>query len=265
MFDRWAEHIAKAAEYFFTPFAYPGHFGELSGLILSNRPLARELVHLTGHRRWFEAQGFRTVIDVGGYIGAFSLALRILLPDAQIYAFEPIPENFRKLTANMDKRGRFQAFQSAIGNQTGTIDFNQSSFAPSSSILPMGDLHKQTFPHTAETTKITVPIARLDDFLGQMTLEPPVLLKLDVQGYEEQALLGATDLLRKVDVVQTEVSFQPLYEGQADFDRLNALMKTRGFEYSGGFDNLISPSDGSVLQTDVMFVRKTEPSEGGAA
>jgi FkbM family methyltransferase len=256
MFNRWPEKISKAAEYFFTPFMYPGQFGKLTGLTLRNRPLVRELVHLTAHRKWFETVNPAVVIDVGGYIGAFALAMRTMLPETWIYTFEPLPDNFAKLQHNMAGDARFTAFQTALGDRQGTTDFWRCDFVASSSVLPMEDLHKEAFPATACSTKVTVPIARLDDHLAEMHLKRPVLMKLDVQGFEAQALAGAGETLQQVDYILTEVSHQPLYEGQVGFDELYALMKSHGFTYSGGFDSLISPVDGSILQSDALFIRK---------
>jgi len=256
MFNQWPDKIHKAAEYIFTPFMYKGKFGKLAGLTLSNRPLVRELVHLTEHRKWFETINPTAVIDVGGYIGAFALAMRTMLPDARVYTFEPLPDNFEKLQANMAGDEKFTAFQTALGDTAGTTDFWRCEFVASSSVLPMEDLHKEAFPMTACSMKVTVPIARLDDYLPEMDLDGPVLMKLDVQGFEAQALAGAAETLKKVDYVLTEVSHQPLYEGQVTFEQLYDLMKSHGFTYSGGFDALISPADGSILQTDALFIRK---------
>lgn len=256
MFNQWPEKINKAAEYFFTPFMYPDKFFKIAGLTMRNRPLVRELVHLTAHRKWFETINPGAVIDVGGYIGAFALAMRAMLPETWIYTFEPLPDNYAKLQKNMAGDERFKLFQTALGDTQGTTDFWRCEFVASSSVLPMEDLHKAAFPMTACSTKVTVPIARLDDYLDEMVLERPVLMKLDVQGFEAQALAGAAETLEKVDYVLTEVSHQPLYEGQVTFEKLYALMKSHGFSYSGGFDALISPADGSILQTDALFVRK---------
>jgi FkbM family methyltransferase len=262
MLENFAEWVAKAGRYFFTPFEYPRSFMRLIRLMVTNRPLVRELVFLSEHRQWFAGSNFRTVIDVGGYIGAFSFAIRQMLPETQLYTFEPLLENYQTLVKNHCGDGHLRAFNTALGERRGEVDFWRSDFAPSSSALPMGELHRQAFPHTAGLTKVTVPIARLDDFLTMMTLEGTVLLKIDVQGYEAAVLRGAVETLKQVDCILTEVSFRSLYEGQATFDQLNNLLHEHGFVYAGSFDTLLSPLDGSILQSDALFVRQNRKGSG---
>ena len=47
-----------------------------------------------------------TVIDVGANVGWFSLlTAKIVGPSGKVHAFEPLPQNQRRLQANMDKNG----------------------------------------------------------------------------------------------------------------------------------------------------------------
>ena len=248
--------LIKGIEYFSLPFQYPRHFFSLMGKVFADRPLVHELPRLTPHRAWFRAAGIRTVIDVGGFVGSSAYALRMMLPEAAIYSFEPLQDNFDRLVKNLAALGNFQAFCTALGERTGELDFYRSDFTASSSALPMGDLHRKAFPRTAHVNKVTVPLARLDDYLDRMTLRPPVLLKIDVQGYEDVALRGAPKLLESVDYLLTEVSYQPLYEGQVLFDGLYRMLAAQGFCYAGNFDSMLSPLDGAILQSDALFVKK---------
>jgi hypothetical protein len=120
----------------------------------------------------------------------------------------------------------------------------------------MADLHRQAFPQTERQTKITVPVARLDDYLDRIDLQPPVLLKLDVQGYEAAVLRGATQTLARVDFLLCELSFAELYAGQPLFDEIHALLTGQGFRYAGSLDSMLSPLDGSILQADGLFLRE---------
>ena len=256
MIGNWVEKCYKGMRYLALPFDYPRWFGLLWKTLLTDRLLAHELARLQAQRAWFEKAGFKTLVDVGANTGAFSFAMRLMLPECQIYAFEPLPDCFKALERNLGSLGRFKGFCSAIGERSGEVSFYRSQQSASSSLLPMGDLHRQAFPWTAELSRVNVPLAKLDDFLPQMQLLKPMLLKIDVQGYEDKVLQGADGVLSQADYLLTEVSYRPLYEGQPLFGEMNDILKSRGFIYAGSFDALISPLDGSILQSDALFVRK---------
>ncbi len=239
------------------PYQYPGSTLSLINKTFTDRMLVRELVAMSDHRDWYLANNFRTVIDVGAFIGAFAYDIHTILPEAHIYSFEPLPENYLKLVNNLAPTPHFRAFHTALGDQKGEMNFWKSDFMASSSALPMAELHKDTFPYTSHATAMTVPVARLDDYLPSLELEPPVLLKIDVQGYEDKVLSGGSETLQKVNCVLSEVSYKRLYEGQVLFGQIYASLAEKGFEYAGNFDSLISPVDGTILQSDALFVCKT--------
>ncbi len=204
---------------------------------------------------WLRQSGVRTVIDVGAHKGEFACAIRAVLPGARIYAFEPLEDCYEILRRKLGANGHGRAFLAAVGRRDGTLTLWRSSYAKSSSILPMAELHKVSFPWTATTTPQNVEIKSLDSYNGQLQLEPKVLLKIDVQGYEAEVLRGAAQLLQKVDCILLEISFRPLYEGQPSFAEIHSLLHEAGFSYSGNLEQLLSPLDGSLLQADALFVR----------
>ena len=255
MVGTFSERLIKLIEYGRTPFKYPDRFFQLWSIMLTNRRLIAELVQISKHRKWYEKNGFKTIIDVGGFIGAYALAMKTILPDVSIYSFEPIKENFDSYINNMKRYSDCKIFNTALGEESGTIDFWQNAFAASSSILDIDEEHIKAFPETASRNKIQVPIARLDDYENQMELIHPVLLKLDVQGYEDKVLNGSKQILKNVDYVIAEVSFSTLYSGQALFRDIYQIMLDSGFKYGGNFENLISPKDGTILQADALFYR----------
>jgi FkbM family methyltransferase len=204
---------------------------------------------------WIRQAGIRTVLDIGAHRGEFSSAIRALLPEAQIYAFEPLPDCCRELARRFGANGSFEVFPVAIGAAHDRITLWRSSYPKSSSVLPMADLHKHSFPWSAGTTPLAVEMRALDEYLEQLKLTEKVLLKIDVQGYEAQVLNGAKELLKRVAYLLLEVSFQPLYEGQGAFAEIHAFLQSAGFSYSGNLEQLLSPLDGSVLQADALFVR----------
>lgn len=205
-------------------------------------------------KSWLREIGFSTVIDVGANTGQFARAAHYVFPDARIYSFEPLPACLDAMRNRMKGIPKFEAFGSAIGNDEGTITIHQSAFSPSSSILEMTPGHTEAFPWTEGGTDVVVEIHRLDSFLPRMTLEGKVLLKIDVQGFSQQVLLGAPLTLARSDMVFIETSFVTLYEGEATFDQTYRFMMDAGFAFAGFLDQLEHPRTGRILQGDAIFV-----------
>jgi len=255
MQDAFIEKIIKSIKYGSTPFRYPRHFFYQWKLIFSNRPLIGELVHLSEHKKWYETIGFNTIIDVGAYIGSYALAMKTILPQATIYSFEPIQKNYEHLIKNLDGYKKFKAFNTALGDSNGNIEFWKNEFAASSSILDIEEEHIKAFPATKMRDQIQVPISCLDEYKDEMEIIHPVLLKMDVQGYEDKVINGAKQILNDVDYIITEVSFRSLYKDQPLFGDIYDHLSSLGFQYGGNFETLLSPKDGSILQADALFYR----------
>jgi FkbM family methyltransferase len=247
--------LIKGIEYLSLPFQYPHRFLPLLAKVLVHRTLIHEMPRLTPQRAWFQKMGIQTVMDVGSFIGSFAYAIRHILPQASIYSFEPLQDNYTHLLKNLSPFGHFQAFNTAIGDHAGQMQFHRSDFSPSSSALEMGELHRQAFPHSAHSTTLDVPVARLDDYLEKMTLTPPVFLKIDVQGFEDAVLRGAGQVLKQVEFLEIEVSYQPLYSGQMLFDGIYKMLADSQFRFAGNLDSMVSPLDGSILQSDALFIK----------
>ena len=248
------EMLVKIAQFLALPFRFPKLANRIIPWAFTQRPMISELARLADHANWYRSKGFNTVIDVGANIGAYCFAMRALLPEVNIYAFEPIPECYERLNSNLNEMGKFKAFHTAVGNHSGTTKFHHNAFHASSSILAMDKAHKRIFPSTSQSEVINVPITRLDEYINQIELEPPVLLKIDVQGYEDQVLLGAEMLLTKVDFILTEVSYISLYKGQPLFDDIYYLLKARGFQFMGNQEVLLNKKNGDIIQSDAIFM-----------
>lgn len=104
------------------------------------------------------------------------------------------------------------------------------------------------------TDSIPLSMQRLDDL--ELALDPPLLLKLDVQGFELEVLTGATETLKRTEVVLTEVSLMEYNKGQPLMHEVVAWLAERDFlpfDICGG---LRRSSDAALFQTDMIFVRR---------
>ena len=198
----------------------------------------------------------KTIIDVGANEGQFVEEILNIFPLAEIYSFEPLGDCYKKLMSNFRNNKKVHTYNFALGEQDGEITFSRSSASPSSSILKMGDLHKKLYPHTANLVEEKVKIKRLDDVFADVNLENEVLLKIDVQGAEEKVIKGGSSVLKKANMIITEVSYATLYENQPLFRDIMNLLEKYGFSYIGNMEQFANPLTGAPLFADAIFVKK---------
>ena len=204
---------------------------------------------------WLKGRNIQTLFDIGANVGQFALQIHRVLPDAMLYCFEPLEDCYNELLKKMGHLPRFRAFNFALGDRSGQAQIYRNDYTPSSSLLPMEDLHKRAFPFTAHTTAQKIEIRRLDDISQQVDIVDDVLVKMDVQGTEDKVILGGEKLLSRASVLIVETTFEPLYNGQPLFDTIYALLRERGLVHMGTESIMRNPKDGRVLQCDSLFMR----------
>lgn len=205
---------------------------------------------------FFQNFNIETILDIGANTGQLAITLRCAFPNAQIYSFEPLPNCYAQLVENMRRFKNFQAFNIALGETSGTIEFEENEFSASSSILKISDEHTKNFPFTEKTKKVQVDVKTLDSLSENVALNGNMLVKMDVQGYESFVIAGGKQVLKKAKIIITETSVETLYENQKLFSDIYQQLTNLGFEYKGSFDQLKSPIDGRILQQDALFVKK---------
>ena len=73
---------------------------------------------------------------------------------------------------------------------------------------------------------------KLDKIIKQYAGKKNIYLKIDTQGYEYPILLGSGNLLKRIKLIQLELSLQKLYEGQESWGKI--LKYLEKFEYIFG-------------------------------
>ena len=221
--------------------------------------LSTHVVASAEHRRVLDCE-IGTVVDIGANKGQFSLAARQWAPNSRVFAFEPLPDaasTFRKV---FQGDSRVTLYQVAIGPRAEEAAIHVSEADDSSSLLPISPLQISLHPGTGEVRTETVRVGRLSDYISASEIASPALLKLDVQGYELEALRGCEDLLRKFDLVVVECSFVELYEGQALAHEVTHFLQMNGFVLRNVYDLEYDPR-GQAIQGDFLF-GKTAPRKG---
>ena len=219
----------------------------------------------TSNLAWLQGMDIKTIIDVGANVGQSALHFHTLLPNAQIFSFEPLPDCYEQLCHATKDIPRIRSYNLALGDKEGEIGMHRSQFSPSSSLLEMGDLHKEAFPFTKDQTVEMVRMTTLDTVGSHLELKRNILIKIDVQGYEDKVLAGARRTLQETTVVILETSFYELYSGQPLFSHIHGLLSDRGFAYAGSWGQLANPNNGIPLQQDSIFVKRGWKPPAGAA
>ena len=204
---------------------------------------------------WLIKTNINTVFDIGASTGRYARIIHEVLPAAYIYSFEPLKDCYEELQERMQKVRNFSAFNVALGDDEGEIEFHRNEYSASSSILPMADLHKQNFPFTAQHTTIKVKSARLDDIARDLEIKDNLLIKIDVQGFEDKVIAGGRNTIKRATILIIETSFQTLYVGQPLFEDIYDSLKEY-FRYLGSLNQAVSSIDGSILYADCIFIRK---------
>jgi len=206
------------------------------------------------HVRVLSGLDFRTVVDIGANRGQFALVARRCLPQARIISFEPLPAAAAKFRAVFAGDDRVTLHEVAIGPVPGNATIHVSRRDDSSSLLPITAMQVALFPGTRETSTAVVHVAPLREFVSVEDIQPPAMLKLDVQGYELEALRGCEDLLGQFTYVYAECSFVEMYAGQAMADEVIAWLRERGFRLRG-VHNTEYDRDWRAIQADFLFAR----------
>jgi len=128
-----------------------------------------------------------TAIDVGGHCGFWSFYLGGNFK--KVYAFEPV-EIFRECFKKNIPHGNVELLPVALGNENGFVSMNV-------------ELENTGATHVSSNTNDLdkVELKKLDDY----ELTDVDFIKIDVEGYENQVVLGAKEtLLRNKPIIIVE-------------------------------------------------------------
>ena len=213
----------------------------------------------TRYSKIIHAYNISVVFDVGANVGQFGLELLQDNFSGKIISFEPTIDAYFKLEKLSRKYPNWTVHERvALGERDGAVKINVAgNSAESSSVLDMGSAHKESAPYSKYVSKEDVKLITLDSvFSDYVTANDEVLVKIDVQGYEERVLTGAIDSIKKVRAVKLECSLVSLYEGDKTYEFYFDWLKKLGFVLFDLEAGHAHPITGRLLQFDAVFIRE---------
>lgn len=212
------------------------------------------------------------IIDLGAR-GGLNFDVKKFTSEVKVYAIELDPDECARLNEleAINFASRTHYFPVALSSKKEKRSFYLTKDPACSSIYPPIEYLAYRFkeldcikPTAIESFDfITLDNWAADNGIGQVDF-----LKLDTQGSELEILKGSAQTLSKTSLVEIEVEFSPIYEGQPLFADVDTFMRANGFVL-WNLSNLVHYSvneDPQILSTLTSFHNSKKfdlPNPGG--
>lgn len=167
------------------------------------------------------------VLDVGANKGQYAQEIRSLGFKGQIHSFEPT-SYYEHLLKASEGDNHWQTYRFGFGATSGKLEmYIASNDGESSSLLKPKNIMAQGFGISFEKTE-EVEIKTLKEFLD-LNFFSDIYLKIDTQGNEMNVLLGLSDKINQVSVIEFESALISLYEGETGHYEIAQYLISHGF------------------------------------
>jgi FkbM family methyltransferase len=162
------------------------------------------------------------IVHVGAYIGLDTYSAARVWPEAKIFAIEANPRAYIEMLKHLAETGlkNVKTHYLAIGDHNGTASFylcrgpngDDLSYEHASSLLPPLTDSKWRNPEPIE-----VPCMILDEWCQLNNIEQIDILKLELEGFELQALQCSPNILKKVKIIYLQSFFSSGRNGMTNY------------------------------------------------
>jgi len=171
------------------------------------------------------AERARVTLDVGAYVGFFSLLAAHANLDGRVYAFEPLTDVCERLKKNLDlnELSNVRVVASAVGAVNETAEFFSTATQ-----MPCSSSLSYDFMRSAEMIcSFPVSVITVDSFVRETAIEGVDLVKIDTESTEPQVLLGMIETIRRD---QPAIICEVL-KGRASEELLEQILRPLGYRF----------------------------------
>jgi FkbM family methyltransferase len=192
-----------------------------------------------------------SILDVGASNGVWSGTCSMIFPEAKYFLVEPqiYPWEYSPV-AGVSRHW----IRKAVGSREDIVELtvpeigNKSQYNAHVLPPPVGSLRA-----SAPAQKIVTPQTTINHLLKTGEIQPPQLVKLDVQGYELEVLRGASELWQSAKVFFVETSLYRYWQKAPLLSEVVAYFAQYGFQfYDFSTENRVGPE--LLSQLDIIFV-----------
>jgi FkbM family methyltransferase len=194
------------------------------------------------------------IFDIGANRGDTAIKYSNLFPTAKIYAFEPFEETFKKLKNNVKDYPNINIYNFAIADTIGETILHINKNEDTNSILSSSKIGLSSDDQVKTIGQTIIKTDTIDAFCLSHKIDKIDILKMDIQGAELMALIGAKKILaeKKIDLIYTETYFRRQYNNQPLFHEISKFLADYGYY----LQDLYAPiyGNGSIAWCDSIFL-----------
>lgn len=189
----------------------------------------------------------KDIIDGGGYVGDTALLFSHMFKDSRIYALEPMAKNYQAMQQVIGQAGKEDAIiplQEGIAERSGELDlmvYGDNLDASASFAAGNASLIKTS----GQKCKVT----SIDDLCARKSLKPG-LIKLDIEGYENEAIRGALNVIKE----HRPVLAVAIYHNPQEFFLLKPCLESLDL----GYKFMIRRSECVLPMADLLLIAYPE-------
>ena len=204
----------------------------------------------------------RVCLDIGANIGNYSKLL-INKTNAKIYAYEPLEKSFDELKKIKEKhKDRFFIEKLALGNEDGIKKISSANDKSEKASFEK-NLDKLSFIDKDNLREFDVSIKKLDSLNFFNSHSKVDFLKIDVEGYEYEVLLGGKKFIdfNSPKFIQIEINWHQLFKKVNLYEFSKLLKDYDIFKILPHGKNLIfidpsRPENNIFHLSNFVFIRK---------
>jgi FkbM family methyltransferase len=203
--------------------------------------------------------------DVGANEGQTILRARHVFKNCAIKGFEPHPDTFIRLTANMQKVPNVELLNVALGSDIGDkimFEYDRSLLNSLLSNAPFA----VRFANAAK--EILVHCTTIDRYCSERHIERIDVLKIDTEGFDYEVLKGATSMLAQQAVRFIYFEFNDIAPKSGTsggaLAPIDQLVRPYGYRFIATYNDYVEP-DGELFLVSNALYALPDRKEGGAS
>jgi FkbM family methyltransferase len=170
-----------------------------------------------------------------------------LFENPSIHSFEPRPDAATDLRDLYKESDSVSIYECALGSEQKEIEIHIAEYGGNTSPLEWND--KSSSELTETNRNIQVPQCRIDNVLEGLDI-----LKLDIEGYELEAIKGAESLLPTIKIIACEIQFVERFDGSPLFSDIINYISEYDFRIYNLYDVRCN-EDGQLTIADALFIK----------